>query len=605
MEQKRLLLAFILSAIILFGWTYLFDPKPQQQKNSSVSADSANTSATPSPESNQDIHKSQSQVSASPANSAQRRVITVNTPLYRINFDSRGAVATSWIITHYRESNHVGRKLYSATGDIDNQHPLELIPSEDVLKNSSESILPLQLLTGEGGLDSYLASSTYTIGGIESQNEKVEIDIKPNENKVLEFLLRDEATNTEVVKSLRFKADSYIVDVGVKFTRGGKLLPNLNLAIGPSIGDQGISQYSFYAVAPEFVFDVDGDASIHTGQQISESRDLQKVQGAVNWLAISDTYFAMAAVPPSPVQGIEVRSIKYSHEIGGVKEDRYLVSTSLPIPADGSLTKLYVGPKDHDLLLEASDTLETSLNRPVDLEGLINYGWLGIIARPLATPIFWSLKSLSRMTGSYGIAIILFTIIIYSLFFPLKWRSSKAMKKAQKHAPKMKEVQEKMKGLKQTDPRLKELQMEQLKLMKEANPLGGCLPLLIQMPFIIALYTVITVSIDFRQSSFLWMPDLSAADPYRLLPILMAGSMVVLQFITPAPTADPLQRKMMAVVLPAVMLYMLWTAPAGLLVYWFVGNIVGFAQQLIINRLVKTEDDGGSQLLQESANPIK
>jgi YidC/Oxa1 family membrane protein insertase len=179
------------------------------------------------------------------------------------------------------------------------------------------------------------------------------------------------------------------------------------------------------------------------------------------------------------------------------------------------------------------------------------------------------------------------------LFFPLKWRSSKSMKKAQKLAPRMKELQEKIKGMKQNDPRLKELQMEQLRLMKEGNPLGGCLPLLIQMPFLIALYVAITISIDFRQSSFLWIPDLAAAEPYpiHILPLLMAGSMLVLQLITPSPSADPLQRKMMAVIMPLMMLYILWSAPAGLLVYWLVGNIVGFGQQFIINRMLKSEDD--------------
>ncbi len=177
------------------------------------------------------------------------------------------------------------------------------------------------------------------------------------------------------------------------------------------------------------------------------------------------------------------------------------------------------------------------------------------------------------------------------LFFPLKWRSSKSMKKAQKLAPRMKELQEKIKGMKQNDPRLKDLQMEQLRLMKEGNPLGGCLPLLIQMPFLIALYVAITISIDFRQSSFLWIQDLSAGDPTKLLPILMAGSMLVLQLITPAPSADPLQRKMMAVIMPVMMLYILWSAPAGLLVYWLVGNIVGFGQQFVINRMLKSKDD--------------
>ncbi|MDQ2856731.1 MAG: membrane protein insertase YidC, partial [Acidobacteriota bacterium] len=241
------------------------------------------------------------------------------------------------------------------------------------------------------------------------------------------------------------------------------------------------------------------------------------------------------------------------------------------------------------------------VKRPVDLEGLIDYGWLRWLSRPLAVPILKAITYLYDATGSYGVAIILFTIVIYSLFFPLKLRSSKAMKKAQKLAPRMKEMQEKIKGMKQSDPRLKELQMEQLRLMKEGNPLGGCLPLLIQMPFLFALYRAITISLDFRQATFLWLPDLSAPEPYfiHVLPILMAATMIILQLITPAPSADPLQRKMMAIGMPMFMLYILWSAPAGLLVYWLVGNIVGFTQQFIINRWTQTPED---QAL--SADPI-
>ena len=133
--------------------------------------------------------------------------------------------------------------------------------------------------------------------------------------------------------------------------------------------------------------------------------------------------------------------------------------------------------------------------------------------------------------------------------------------------------------------------MEQLRLMKEGNPLGGCLPLLIQMPFLFALYRAITISVDFRQATFLWLPDLSGGDPFHILEVLMAGTMIVLQLITPAPSADPLQRKMMAIGMPIFMLYVLWGAPAGLLVYWLVGNIVGFSQQFVINRWTKTDDD--------------
>jgi len=155
--------------------------------------------------------------------------------------------------------------------------------------------------------------------------------------------------------------------------------------------------------------------------------------------------------------------------------------------------------------------------------------------------------------------------------------------------------------------------MEQLKLMKEGNPLGGCLPLLIQMPFLFALYRAITISLDFRQASFLWIPDLSAAEPYfiHILPILMTGTMVVLQLVTPAPQADPLQRKMMAIGMPLFMLYVLWTAPSGLVLYWLVGNIVGFSQQFLINHWTKSDDDKvpeppakGSQKSKKRPDPV-
>jgi YidC/Oxa1 family membrane protein insertase len=314
----------------------------------------------------------------------------------------------------------------------------------------------------------------------------------------------------------------------------------------------------------------------------------------VDWAGVGDTYFSMVAAPGRRLEGLELQTTQYDYSNNGKPEKRYLITAWVPIPTDGTRSAIYTGPKDHFLLTEASKNLRAALGRDsIDLEGLIDYGWFSWMSKPLAVPILLSIKWLQRHTGSYGLAIILFTIVIYSLFFPLKWRSSKSMKKAQKLAPRMKELQEKIKGMKQSDPRLKELQVEQLRLMKEGNPLGGCLPLLIQMPFLFALYRAITISLDFRQASFLWLPDLSAPEPYfiHILPILMAATMIVLQLITPAPSADPLQRKMMAVGMPLFMLYVLWSAPSGLLLYWLVGNIVGFAQQFLINKWTKPEGD--------------
>lgn len=601
MEQKRLFLAFILSAVVLFGWTYFFAPKSTQQKNTNAPQQSSKEVLT-SPEVVLPSSTPPVLPASSPAatDNAPQRIVTIVSPLYEVKISSRGAIATNWIIKQNKET---GRELHSIASDKNNLKDLELIPPSSVLNSVPDAPQPLGLTTNDSNLNNFLNTRNYSISGLSNQDGDARLDLQPNEPRSIDFILRDESTGVEVVKTLRFNAESYLVDVGVKLLKGGQVVPKVNLTVGPSIGDQGVSHYSFYSVAPEIILGTGNSSTIHAGQKVHDDKDLQSVARPVDWVAVGDTYFAMAAVPPAPVQGTELRSVKYTYESNGAKGDRYLVLAYLPIPADGSLTRIFVGPKDHDLLTNMSAEISASVSHPVNLDRLINYGWLGFVSRPLTAPIFWSLKHLHTLTGSYGAAIIVFTIIIYSLFFPLKWRSSKAMKKAQKHAPRMKEVQEKMKGLKQTDPRLKELQVEQLKLMKEANPLGGCLPLLIQMPFLIALYTAITISIDFRQSSFLWMPDLSAADPYRLLPMLMAASMLVLQFITPSPSADPLQRKMMAVVLPAVMLYMLWTAPAGLLVYWFVGNIVGFIQQFVINRLVKSDDDEPPQ--EKAAKKLK
>jgi YidC/Oxa1 family membrane protein insertase len=589
MEQKRLLLALILSALILFGWSYLFPP-PASPTTENTPGE-VPSSPSPAPV-QQTTAADTAPVTPNPAeSSAPQRTISVSTPLYDVELGSSGAVVKSWIIKQIKDDQGESKPLYSISGTKDSPQPLQLVSPEGARKG----LLPLRLSTGRAELDASLASGNYAIGGLEDLSESVRIELKAGEQRSLEFTLVDAANNLSAVKRLTFDADRFTVRVETKITQAGQTLPNVKMAVGPSIGDQGVPYYTFYSVAPEGVAFV-GDAveriyasEVNTDKQNPRYR---AVSGPVRWAGVGDTYFAMTLVLPKPEAGLEYRTESYQHQFDGQNEERFLITGYVPVPADGSPMYLFTGPKDHDLLEETAGFISSNLpGGAVDLGRLIDYGWTGRFTKPLAAPIIWSIKHLNRLTGSYGIAIILFTVIIYMLFFPLKWRSSKSMKKAQKLAPRMKEIQEKMKGLKQTDPKLKELQMEQLRLMKEGNPLGGCLPLLIQMPFLIALYIAITISIDFRQSSFLWIPDLSAADPIRLLPILMAASMLVLQLITPAPQADPLQRKMMAVIMPVMMLYILWSAPAGLLVYWLVGNLVGFGQQIVINRYLKSEDD--------------
>src|SRR2546422_200317 len=594
MQQKRLVLALLISTAVLFGWNYLFPVKAPQRPNPGNPPSTAQTNSTSQPTPTPAVSAPQLSPSPSTSETVRQRAILVKTPLYEAKFDTHGAVVVSWILKKNKEN---GRPLYSAGGDKKHPLDLELVSPEGLQHVPREA--PLDLFTGDASLDSLLSARNYDIEGYSDTAGDVQINLAANEKKRLSFLLRDTASNLEVTKSITFDSESYAADLEVKLRRGDQFIPQAKIQVGPSIGDQGVKHYNFYSVAPEAIAFVGDKIERHPGASINENKsspDRLALAGDVDWAGVGDTYFAMVVVPARRVQGMEYLTSEYDRLDNGKPEKRYLTRALVPVPTDGSRSVLYVGPKDHYVLKQASQEIVAEVGRQgLDLEGLINYGFGGSISRPIAERLLWCIKKLYELTGSYGVAIILFTIIIYSAFFPLKWRSSKAMKKAQKLAPRMKDLQEKIKGMKQSDPRLKELQVEQLRLMKEGNPLGGCLPLLIQMPFLFALYRAITISLDFRQATFLWLPDLSAPEPYliHVLPILMAATMIVLQLITPAPSADPLQRKMMAIGMPLFMLYVLWSAPAGLLVYWLVGNIVGFSQQFIIKRWDQTEDDKG------------
>lgn len=590
MQQKRLLLALVLSSAILFIWSYFYPVQPPEQKQGATPSPTASSAPTQSSNPAQPATQP-AQPAVASVNSAPQRTIRIETPLYDVKFDTLGAEPVSWIIKTNRITK---REIYSVGAPREEKKPLELISPEGLQRQPR--MVPLQLQTGDDALDAALRSSTYKVEGVDQATGDVNINLGANEKKELTFVFED-GNGTQVRKKLVFDSERYETDLALLVKRGEQTVPQVKVTVGPSIGDQGVPYHTFYSVAPEAVAFVGTSLERHPAAGIngdSKSPDRLVLNGPMDWAGIADTYFAMVIVPRNTTQGLEFRTVAYEHKTNdGSPEKRYLVTAFVPVQSDGSSNVLYSGPKDHDLLTGASQDVTAVVNRPIDLEGLIDYGFLGWLSRPLAVPILRAITYLFKVTGSYGVAIILFTIVIYSLFFPLKWRSSKAMKKAQKLAPKMKELQEKMKGMKQNDPRMKELQMDQLRLMKEGNPLGGCLPLLIQMPFLFALYRAITISLDFRQASFLWIPDLSAAEPYliHILPILMTGTMVILQLVTPAPSADPLQRKMMAIGMPVMMLFFLWSAPSGLVLYWLVGNIVGFSQQFLINRWTKSDDE--------------
>lgn len=610
--QRRFLVAIILSALILAGWTYFFPPpKPTPNANTDQAANTAPVTPAATQEAAPAQQTQTAQQTAAPATpAAPQRVITVESALYKIQLDSRGAVPISWILKESRTSDGI-KSLTSIASTKGNPVPLELISQKGLESTPRE--VPLRVITGDPSVDTPVNENTY-----QTNTEADTIQLNPGEIKTIEFTQTDAATGLEVSKKYTFHADSSVSDLQVKMTKGGQTVPNSKLVVGPSISDQGVKKHHFYRSESEAVAYAGNtiDRKLPSNIKTDTGPDAGRlaVPGLTDWAAIGDAYFAMAVVPPQQVQGAEFTSSKYEVEIppgtkegqslfqwalgyNDTKEVRHLTSALLPITADDSKNKVFVGAKDHFAFADVNKQVNEGLGREVDLENLINYGWYDMVRfflRPIAVPIVIAISYLNHLTGSYGLAIIIFTLALYSLLFPLKLRSAKAMKSAQKHQPRMKEIQDQMKKLKSDDPKMRDLQMEQLKLMKDANFIGGCLPMLLQVPFFIALYTAITISIDFRQASFIWFPDLSAADPFHLLEFGMAGSMVLTMVfapMTPAMTPEQaMQQKMMAYMMPVMMLYLLWGAPAGLLLYWFIGNLVTFGQQMIINRMNKSGD---------------
>jgi YidC/Oxa1 family membrane protein insertase len=605
-NQSRFLIAAVLSMVVLFGWSYFFAPKPKPADNSNTAANT-NTAPVVQATATPQVPQPQSETAASTPDNIPNRTITIKTPLYEVTLDSKGALATSWVLLK-NKSPKEERPLHADGSTPANEKPLQLISPEALAKNPRE--VPFRLSTDDQNLNSLINDRNYTVS--ESGDT---IQLTDGQEKQIEFTLKD-ASGVEVTKSFVFRADNYLADLKVNLSKGGQPVPNTKLLIGASIGDHAIVHHSFYHIESEAIAYVNDSEYRHQGASFTFDANNQSsvaVSGNVDWAGVGDAYFAMVAIPAQVSQGIEYRATKYEfptepyHDgiiswVTGTKktsETRHLITAYLPIAADGSVTKVYTGTKDYFTLRDYSSSLTTSVRRNIDIVPMINfsnYSWIRPITSRIAIPILWSLNFFYGLTRNYGIAIIVFTFLFYMLLFPLRWSQSKSFKKASGNAPKMKDIQDKIKdlqkkGIPADDPRMRALQMEQLKMTKDALPIGGCLPMLLQFPLLIAFYTAVTVSLDIRQASFMWLPDLSAADPYHILEFGFAISMILSMKFTPqAATITPeqqMQQKMMTYFMPVMMLWVMWSAPSGLLLYWFFGNIVSFGQQMVINRMNK------------------
>src|SRR5437763_2490243 len=417
-QQQRFILALVASGAVLFLWTYLFPPPKQTpQPNANANANvqqTASPSASPTTQALATATPVPAQASSSPVptpDSMPQRKLRIVTPLYETTFDTRGAVATSWII---KKNKNTGRDLYAASSTKNNPQPLELIPTPLPGVAADQVFRPFQITTGDAAIDGVLANRNYRTFGPNAESGDETINV-PAGSKQIDFVIHDDATGLDATKRVTFFADRYVAQVELKLARSNQPVPDAKIVIGPNIGDQSIDHYSFYLYAPEGIASVNGSVSRINALQIHADRrnngvfsslvewlgmkspvmkpaDHEPIDGQVQWAGVDDTYFGMVAVPAHPSSGLEYRTVAYEHKTNGKPEQRFLVTGFVPVPTDGSRTEIYVGPKDHRLLNSASEDVKELGAPAVDLGEVINYGFLGSMRRFLAVPILWSIQ---------------------------------------------------------------------------------------------------------------------------------------------------------------------------------------------------------------------
>jgi YidC/Oxa1 family membrane protein insertase len=471
----------------------------------------------------------------------------VENDLYRITFTNRGAQVKSWILKKYDDDSGRPLDLVNPAASALYGYPLSLWTYDETQRNQLNSALYVPSVTG-----------TVTVPG--------------------DVTFEYSAQNLAVKKTFHFDG-SYVIGVQTSVFAGSS--PVTAYPMWPAgLGDQNNS-IGFHASQIEFQ---NNDKTTQLAIKKISGGGTQ--HGPFNWAGVGDSYFAAVFVPENPQSAVLV-TLRNALQIpkDPIKPKEGLTPVDVLGVAVGDSAgitnaRLYAGPKSLDVL--QSVTVPTILGAEQDLRSLINFGTFGIIARPLFAWLRWTYK----YVHNWGWAIVLQTLVITLALLPLRISSMKSALKMQKVQPQMNAIKDKYKKYSMRDPRRQEMNVEIGALMKQegVSPLGGCLPLIIQLPFIWAYYKMLGVLIDLRHAHWLWVSDLSSKDPYFILPVLLVVSMVITQRMTPQTGMDPAQQKMMNITMPLMMGFIFFNLAAGLNLYYAESNLITIIQQAVMNR---------------------
>jgi YidC/Oxa1 family membrane protein insertase len=487
--------------------------------------------------------------SPAPLQAAAESETIIENDVYRIIFTNRGGRVKSWVLKKYTDDKGGPLELVNNLAAQQYGFPLSLWSYDEALRNKLNSSL-------------YVVTNTGTTGPAE-----------------IKFVYDD--GDLSVQKIYKFDRDSYVVGVQTSVAVKGAVVSAFPMWPAGFGGESLAAQYA----AGQIDYQYDNKVERLAIKKISGNGTLQ---GPFNWAGLSDQYFAAVFLPHDP-QNAAMVTLRNPIEIPHDPTDatnKQLDKVDVLGVAVGSLkgatdTRMYVGPKA--LADLESVSVPGITGAEPDLRAIIDFGWLGIIARPL---FLWLKWIYSHVVANWGWAILLQTLIINLALLPLRVSQMKSMLKMQRVAPQIKAIQEKYKKYSLRDPEKAKMNEEIQVLYKKegVNPAGGCLPLLIQMPFLFAYYRMLNVAMDLRHAPWMWVHDLSAPDKYHILPVVIIITMFLMQRMTPQAGMDPAQQKMMNIMMPGMLGIMSWNLPAGLGLYWGAGQMIGIVQQSVMNR---------------------
>ena len=531
--EVRLLLAFLLMGAVMFVTPYFFKtPAPPAKQ-----AAQQTTQTVPSNPVQPVVAPAASQTAAAepatPATPQQAQPpFILDNGVFRITFSNQGANVRSWLLEKYKGNDDKPLELTNTAANLD--FPFSLyFPAEKPTANVNRAYFT-QTLDPDGLGVTYDYSDGHTV----------------------------------VHKVFRFQRNSYLSQISSEVSMDGKPIPHM-LEWRGGFGDLTVANPA--AAGRTLYFNVADDKLTEQNARAAKDGPITAT-GDYSFAGIADSYFAAVFLPEGHASTTQVT---FSDTVPTALDQKPVPFPGVAV-SDGTGANqfsFFVGPKDLDLLRKVNPKL-------VDV---VNFGWWSILAKPLFLIVNWMNDS---FVHNFGWSIVIVTVLINFILFPVKMKNFKSMRKMQALKPQIDVINEKYKGMSMRDPRKAQQQQETMDLYKKygVNPMGGCLPSLIQLALVYPFYKVFTVAVEMRGAHWLWVTDLSQPEhlAIHVLPIIMIASQFWYQKMMPAPSTDPNQARMM-MLMPLVFGFMFYTAPSGLVLYYLTSNLISMGQQWFFN----------------------